>query len=88
MNQFLQEIPILFVHFLLTGVFAFIVGLEQRKQHPEKDEMFTFGTDRTFVFISLLGFVLLVADPVNRYPLHGRRTCSLYTIKHLLLPKN
>jgi len=67
MNEFIQEIPALFVHFLLTAAFSFIVGLEQRKQHPENDEMITFGTDRTFVFIGLLGFVLLIADPVGRY---------------------
>ncbi len=67
MNQFLQEIPALFIHFLLTAVFSFIIGLDQRKQHPENVEIFTFGTDRTFVFIGLLGFVLLIADPVNKY---------------------
>ena len=67
MSEFLQEIPTLFLHFLLTAAFSFIVGLEQRKQHPENEEMFTFGTDRTFVFIGLLGFVLLIADPVGRY---------------------
>lgn len=67
MNEFIQEIPTLFVHFLLTAAFSFIVGLEQRKQHPENAEMFTFGTDRTFVFIGLFGFVLLIADPVGRF---------------------
>jgi len=67
MTNFLQEIPTLFIQFLLTAVFSFIVGLEQRKQHSEKEELLTFGTDRTFVFIGLLGFVLLVAEPVGMY---------------------
>jgi len=67
MTNFFQEIPPLLIQFLLTGVFSFIVGLEQRKQHSEKEELLTFGTDRTFVFIGLLGFVLLVADPVSMY---------------------
>jgi len=67
MNNFLQEIPTLFIQFLLTAVFSFIVGLEQRKQHSEKEELLTFGTDRTFVFIGLLGFVLMVAEPVGMY---------------------
>lgn len=67
MTNLLQEIPALFIQFLLTAVFSFIVGLEQRKQHSEKEELLTFGTDRTFVFIGLLGFVLLVAQPVEMY---------------------
>jgi len=67
MNEFIQEIPPLFIQFLLTAAFSFILGLDQRKQHPENEEMFTFGTDRTFIFIGLLGFVLLVADPLGKY---------------------
>lgn len=67
MNNLLPEIPTLFIQFLLTTVFSFIVGLEQRKQHSEKEEQLTFGTDRTFVFIALLGFILLVAEPGGMY---------------------
>ncbi len=67
MTNFLQEIPTLFIQFLLTVVFSFIVGLEQRKQYTDKEDKQTFGTDRTFVFIGLLGFVLLIAQPVEMY---------------------
>ena len=67
MNNLFQEIPPLFIQFLLTAVFSFIVGLEQRKQYSEKEEQLTFGTDRTFFFIGMLGFVLYVADPVGMY---------------------
>ncbi len=67
MNNFLQEIPELFIQFLLTVVFSFIVGLEQRKHYSDDAEKHTFGTDRTFVFIGLLGFVLLIAQPVEMY---------------------
>ncbi len=67
MTNFLQEIPVLFIQFILTVVFSFIVGLEQRKQYAEKEDQQTFGTDRTFVFIGLLGFVLLIAQPVEMY---------------------
>ncbi len=67
MTNIFQEIPPLFVQFLLTAVFSFIVGLEQRKQYSDKEEQLTFGTDRTFFFIGMLGFVLLVAEPVNMY---------------------
>jgi len=67
MADFLQEIPVLFIQFLLTAVFSFIVGLEQRKQYTDKEDQHTFGTDRTFVFIGLFGFVLLIAQPVEMY---------------------
>jgi uncharacterized membrane protein (DUF4010 family) len=67
MTNFLQEIPTLFIQFVLTGVFSFIVGLDQRKQYSENEEKLTFGTDRTFVFIGLLGFVLLVVQPVEMH---------------------
>lgn len=67
MTEFLQEIPPLFIHFLLTAAFSFIIGLDQRKQHQENDESSTFGTDRTFIFIGLFGFVLLVANPDVKY---------------------
>jgi uncharacterized membrane protein (DUF4010 family) len=43
------------------------VGLEQRKQYSEKEEQQTFGTDRTFVFIGLLGFVLFIVQPIEMY---------------------
>ena len=76
MSNLLQEIPTLFIQFLLTAVFTFIIGLEQRKQHSQKEETLTFGTDRTFVFIGLLGFALLVANP---------ETMALYIIGALTL---
>lgn len=67
MNDLIQEIPPLFIQFLLTAVFSFIIGLDQRKQYSDNEEMFTFGTDRTFVFIGLFGFILLLADPATKY---------------------
>lgn len=63
MNILSIDIPPVLLHLLLTFVFSLIIGLEQRKQYGDKEEEFTFGTDRTFVFIGLLGFVLLVAAP-------------------------
>lgn len=67
MNSYLQEIPTLFIQFLLTIVFSFIIGLEQRKHYPEEGEHLTFGTDRTFTFIGLFGFALFVAQPAEMY---------------------
>lgn len=62
MNSYLNEIPPLFIQLLLTTFFSFLLGLEQRKHYPQEKEQLTFGTARTFTFIGLLGFVLLIAD--------------------------
>lgn len=79
MTNIFSEIPVLFIQFLLTTVFSFIVGLEQRKQQSEKEDQQTFGTDRTFVFIGLLGYVLLIVQPVEMFMyLAGGLVISLY----------
>jgi uncharacterized membrane protein (DUF4010 family) len=54
-----RDIPPIVYQFVLTLVFSFTLGLEQRKLHPEDHEKLTFGTDRTFAFIGLLGLLLL-----------------------------
>ncbi len=79
MTNFIQEIPELFIQFLLTAVFSFLIGLDQRKQQSEKEDQQTFGTDRTFLFIGLLGFVLLISQPENLVPyLVGAAIISLF----------
>jgi uncharacterized membrane protein (DUF4010 family) len=70
MNVISQELSPLFIQFLLVVVFSFILGLEQRRHYGEAEEL-TFGTDRTFVFIALLGFVLFKTDPQNKYAYFG-----------------
>ena len=66
MTDYFSGIPVIFIQLLLTLVFSLIIGLEQRKRHPDDQEQLTFGTDRTFTFISLLGFALLVADTTTK----------------------
>jgi len=79
MTNFLQEIPELFIQFVITAVFSFILGLEQQKRYSEKEEELTFGTYRTFVFIGLLGFILLVSQPVEmNFYLGGGLILSLF----------
>jgi uncharacterized membrane protein (DUF4010 family) len=60
-----NEIPPILIQFFITLAFSFTIGLEQRKHFPSSHEKLTFGTDRTFVFIGLIGFVLLVITPGN-----------------------
>ena len=61
-------IPDEFIRFLLVLVFSLIIGLEQRRHHIIENEELLFGTDRTFAFIGLLGYVLFIADPKSYFP--------------------
>jgi uncharacterized membrane protein (DUF4010 family) len=61
-------IPEEFIKFLLVLVFSLIIGLEQRRHHITENEILLFGTDRTFTFIGLLGYVLFIAEPKSYLP--------------------
>lgn len=63
-----QLIPEEFIKFLLVLVFSLIIGLEQRRHHIAENEYLLFGTDRTFAFIGLLGYVLFIANSVSYIP--------------------
>ena len=54
------------ISFLLVTVFSLLIGLSQRLQHSQKQlPEHTFGTDRTFTFIGILGFILYIISPGN-----------------------
>jgi uncharacterized membrane protein (DUF4010 family) len=61
-------IPEEFIRFLLVLVFSLMIGLEQRRHHIAENEDLLFGTDRTFTFIALLGYVLFIANPQTLLP--------------------
>jgi uncharacterized membrane protein (DUF4010 family) len=61
-------IPEEFIRFILVLVFSLIIGLEQRRHHIAENEDLLFGTDRTFTFIALLGYVLFIANPQSHIP--------------------
>lgn len=56
---------VLFFDFLIVAALSLIIGLEQRRHHLEQEEPAEqlFGTDRTFTFIGILGFILFTLDP-------------------------
>ncbi len=56
---------ILILHFFLTAVFSFIIGLElnKKKEKGEVGAVF-FGTERTLTFVGIMGFLLLKAGSV------------------------
>lgn len=66
--QFLKTLPSEFINFLIVAAFSLIVGLSQKSLHQKKDIQLLFGTDRTFTFIGILGYILFLLDPVNMYP--------------------
>lgn len=62
--------PVL-LHFLLTVVFSFLVGMEIRtymQQFHSEQETLIFGSVRTFTFTGILGFILYSIDPVHLIP--------------------
>ena len=66
--EFLNFIPVEIVKFVQVLVFSLIIGLEQRRHHINENESLLFGTDRTFTFIGLLGYVLFIADQYTFIP--------------------
>lgn len=67
-TNFLQEIPATLIQFTIVAVFSLLLGLEQHHRHKGEEEQEVFGTDRTFAFIGLLGYVLLMADTGSKVP--------------------
>ncbi|KAB2819559.1 MAG: hypothetical protein F9K10_04420, partial [Paludibacter sp.] len=61
-------IPGEITNFILVLVFSLLIGLGQRRHHLADDDSLLFGTDRTFTFIGLLGYVLYIADPGSLAP--------------------
>ncbi len=61
----LKNIPDDFINFVLVLVFSLLIGLEQRRHHIHEKPGSLYGTDRTHVFIGMLGFVLYVIAPHN-----------------------
>ena len=55
-----ENIPTEFINFILVTLFALIIGLAQRRLHPSNEDFKPFGTDRTFTFIGIMGFILCV----------------------------
>lgn len=71
MEQILDIVPKQLTDFLLVTVFSLLIGLSQRKLHPSREDLRLFGTDRTFTFIGLLGYILYIIDPEFLYVYMG-----------------
>lgn len=64
MEQLYEYVPAELVTFLLVTVFSLLIGLSQRRISLKREgETTLFGTDRTFTFIGILGYLLYILDP-------------------------
>jgi len=64
----LQHLPPDLLNFCLVVIFSLFIGLEQRRLHITLDFESTFGTDRTFTLIGILGFILYIISPHDITP--------------------
>ena len=62
------EINSFFYDFIVVTLLSLIIGLEQRRSHMEEEEgsNLLFGTDRTFTFIGIFGYILYVPEPGSK----------------------
>ncbi|GAB1415157.1 DUF4010 domain-containing protein [Paludibacter sp.] len=69
MDELINILPKELFSFVLTTLFSLLIGLSQlkfqMKNDEEKGSVTTFGTDRTFTFIGILGYILYILDPQN-----------------------
>lgn len=64
--ELINAIPKDLITFLLVAIFSLLIGLSQKLLHSHKQlPEHTFGTDRTFTFIGILGFILFRILPGN-----------------------
>ena len=62
------QIPKEVIDFLLVVLFSLSIGMEQHKMNPHDSEKKTFGTSRTFTFIGVFGYIMLLASPQTLIP--------------------
>ncbi len=64
MEKVTGYLPDELVTFLLVTVFSLLIGLSQRRISLKREgETTLFGTDRTFTFIGILGYLLYILEP-------------------------
>lgn len=66
MESLYEYVPEQLVTFILVTLFSLLIGLSLRRLNlkPGKESML-FGTDRTFTFIGILGYLLYILDPTG-----------------------
>ena len=75
LQELLNKIPVNILNFTLTVLFSLLIGLEQRSQHNKQKFESLFGTDRTFTFIGILGYILYILEPKDLTLFAGGGIC-------------
>ena len=66
MEQLYNYLPRELITFVLVTLFSLLIGLSQRRISLKREgETTLFGTDRTFSFIGILGYLLYILDPTD-----------------------
>ena len=66
MERLYEYLPRELVTFVLVTLFSLLIGLSQRRISLKREgETTLFGTDRTFTFIGILGYLLYILDPIE-----------------------
>lgn len=72
MEQLYDYLPHELVSFALVTIFSLLIGLSQRRiSLRHEGDATNFGTDRTFTFIGILGYLLYILDPIGMTPFMG-----------------
>ena len=82
MEKIFEVIPRELFEIVVIALFSLIIGLSQkalRFTHPEEKDS-SFGTDRTFTFIGLLGYILWISDPSRLLYLIGLAVVAAFLV--------
>lgn len=66
--HFLHSISPDLIHFVLVTLLSLLIGLEQRRRHVDDQIETMFGSDRTYTFVGILGYILYVISPEKIWP--------------------
>ena len=65
MEEILDIMPLDLKNFILIALYSLVIGLSQRKLYLKEDGYNSFGSDRTFTLIGILGYILYLLDPIT-----------------------
>ncbi len=73
-------LPPLFLTFILTVLFSFVIGLELHSYRRSNEEDLGFGTTRTLTLSGIAGFIFSVLDPSNTLFVAGFLALSAFLL--------
>lgn len=75
-------LPSLFLTFILTVLFSFVIGLELHSYRRSNEEDLGFGTTRTLTLSGIAGFVFSILDPKGMLYIAGFLALSAFLLVH------